>query len=216
MQAWPDADFANAHRHGANALAVTAWRPHDDVVNALEGVMFWHLIERKYPNVVIAWSADDVRAAKINGQIALIISAQGGDFIANKIHRVEAFHRLGLRMMLFAYNASNAICDGALDRTTSGLTRFGRMVVAECNRLGVLIDCTHVGEQASLQIIDESAEPVIFSHSNANTISPSLRNISDEQILACVPRGGVIGLAPFGPLVIILITWCSSPVPPIP
>ncbi len=201
MQAWPGAGFGVAHRHGVSTIAVTAFRPQAELADALEGLMHWHAIARNHENVQIATSVADIRDARSKGHLGLVLAAQGGDFIGRALHRVEAFHRLGLRMMLFAYNASNALCDGALDRTSSGLTRFGAAVVAECNRLGLLIDATHVGARASLQMIDESEHPITFSHSNADVLSPSLRNISDEQIKACVERGGVIGLAPFGPLV---------------
>lgn len=202
MQAWPDADYANAHRHGVTAYAATAWEPHADVARAMEEGMFWHLIARKYPNTLVVETAEDIRRAKREGRAAFIMAAQGGDFIGNKLHRIEAFYRLGLRMMLPAYNATNGICDGALDRTHSGLTRFGELVVGECNRVGLLLDCTHLGKQASLEIIDRSAAPVVFSHSNPGTLVPNPRNIDDEQIRACAARGGIIGLAPWGPLVL--------------
>lgn len=202
MQAWPDADYATAHRHGATAYAVTAFRPHDEVTDALEGLMYWHLVARNYPNMLVATHADDIRKAKREGRAAFVLHAQGGDFIGQKLHRLEAFYRLGLRMILFAYNSSNAIADGTLDRTDSGLTRFGQVAVQECNRLGMLIDCTHIGKNATLQIIDESADPVVFTHSNPNAVAPNPRNIDDDQILACASRGGVIALAPFGPLVL--------------
>ena len=201
MQAWPDADYANAHRHGVTAYAVTAWRPHATVEQALEEGMFWHLVARKHPNCIVVETAEDIRRAKLEGKAAFILAAQGGGFIGNKLHRVEAFWRLGLRMLLPAYNTTNLICDGALDRTTSGLTRFGELVVDECNRVGVLLDCTHIGKRASLEIIARSGKPCVFSHSNPNGVAPNPRNIDDEQITACVERGGVIGLAPWGPLV---------------
>lgn len=201
MQAWPDADFANAHRHGVTAYAVTAWRPWATVEQALEEGMFWHLVARKYDNCIVVDTADDIRRAKAENKAAFIVTAQGGDFIGDKLHRVEAFQRLGLRIMLLAYNRTNLICDGALDRTTSGLTRFGELVVEECNRVGILLDCTHTGKEATLQIIERSSKPVVFSHSNPNGLVPNPRNIDDDQIRACVDKGGLIGLAPWGPLV---------------
>jgi len=201
MQAWPDADFANAHRHGVTAYCVTAWRPHATVEQALEEGMFWHLVARKHDNCIVATTAADIRRAKAEHKAAFVITAQGGDFIGDKLHRVEAFQRLGLRMMLLAYNRTNLICDGALDRTTSGLTRFGELVVDECNRVGILLDCTHTGKEATLQIIERSSQPVVFSHSNPNGMVPNPRNIDDDQIKACVAKGGLIGLAPWGPLV---------------
>lgn len=202
MQAWPDADYANAHRHGATAYAVTGWDPHANVERAMEEGMFWHLVARKYPNCLVVETAEDIRRAKREGKAAFIIAAQGGDFIGNKLHRVEAFYRLGLRMMLPAYNRTNLICDGCLDRTDSGLTRFGELVVNECNRVGLLLDCTHIGKRASLEIIERSQVPVVFSHSNPNAIVKNPRNIDDDQIAACAAKGGVIGLAPWGPLVL--------------
>ncbi len=201
MQIWPDADFSNAHRHGVTAYAVTCWRPHADVAEALEDGMFWHLIARRYPNILLVDKAEDIRRAKREGKAALILAAQGGDFIGNKLHRIEAFHRLGLRMMLPAYNRTNLICDGALDRTQGGLTRFGELVVDECNRVGILLDCTHVGKRSTLEIIERSIYPCVFSHSNPSALVPNPRNIDDEQIKACVAKGGMIGLAPWGPLV---------------
>ena len=201
MQIWPDADFAVAHRHGVTAYGVTAFEPNDDFERATEQLMFWHLVARQYSNLLVATTVDDIRGAKRDGRAALLLFAQGGDFIGWKLHRVEAFYRLGLRVMIPAYNRSNNICDGILDRTDSGLTRFGRRVVEECNRVGLVLDCTHLGRRATLDIMAHSQQPVIFSHSNPSRLAPNPRNIDDEQIKACVAGGGVVGLVSWGPLV---------------
>jgi membrane dipeptidase len=200
MQAWPDADFENAHRHGCSVYGVTAWLPNVSAEDALEGLMYWHLTARKNPNLVIAYSVEDIRNAHAAGKSAFLLAAQDGDFIANKLHRVEAFYRLGLRMMLPAYNASNLICDGCLDKTERGLTNFGRLVVAECNRVGLLLDCTHIGRRSSLDIIEQSDHPTVFSHANPKALFDNPRNIDDEQIQMCAAKGGVIGVVPWGPL----------------
>jgi membrane dipeptidase len=201
MQMWPDADFANAHRHGVTAYAVTAWDPRISIDTALEGLMFWHLISRNHPNLFVAETVEDIRRAKREGKAALVLAAQGGEWIGGKLHRVEAFKRLGLRMMLLAYNRTNLLCDGCLDRTQAGLTRLGERVVEESNRVGIVLDCTHVGKRSTLETIDHSQHPCIFSHSNPSAIVPNHRNIDDEQIRACAARGGVIGLVAWGPLV---------------
>jgi membrane dipeptidase len=137
---------------------------------------------------------------KAAGHAGLLLAAQDGDLIDKKLHRVELLYRLGLRMMLPAYNNSNQICDGCLDRTDSGLTRFGELFVDEANRVGLLLDCTHVGRRATLEMIERSAVPCVFSHSNPRGVVENPRNIDDEQIKAVAARGGVIGLAPWGPL----------------
>jgi membrane dipeptidase len=201
MQIWPDADFANAHRHGVTAYAVTACRPHGDFDSVVKDLMEWHLLARSHENLLVAESVADVRTAKANGRAALILAAQGGDFIARKLHRVEAVRRLGLRQLLLAYNATNQLADGCLDRTSGGLSKLGERVVEECNRVGILLDATHTGKRSTLELIDRSAKPVVFSHSNPSAIAPNPRNIDDEQIRACAARGGVICLAPWGPLV---------------
>jgi len=201
MQAWPDARFDIAHRHGVTAYGVTAFEPHDTFDQAVERLMYWHLVARRHPNLEVALSVDDVRRTREAGRAALLLFSQGGDFIAGKLHRLEAMHRLGLRVMIPAYNRTNDLCDGLLDRTDGGVTRVGRLVVEECNRLGIVLDCTHVGKRSTLEIIDESADPVIFSHSNPSRLAPNPRNIDDEQMRACAARGGLIGLVAWGPLV---------------
>jgi membrane dipeptidase len=201
MQMWRDANFANAHSHGVTAYTVTAWNPNTSVEAALEELMFWHLVARRHSNLLVAETAEDIRRAKREGKAALVLAAQDGDWIDGKLHRVEAFRRLGLRMMLLAYNRTNQLCDGCLDRTNGGLTRFGQLVVDECNRVGIVLDCSHVGKKSALDTIDRSRHPCVFSHSNPSSIVPNPRNIDDEQIKSCATRGGVVALVTWGPLV---------------
>jgi membrane dipeptidase len=200
IQAWPDADYANAHRHGAAAYAVTAWMPHAGLSQALEGLMCWHLVARKHPTLRIAETAADIRQAWQGGGAAFILATQDGSFVGRHVHRVEAFYRLGLRMMGPAYNADNLLCGGCVDRGDAGLTRLGELVVDECSRLGLLLDGSHTGRRATLEIMERSGRPFVFSHSNADALVPNPRNITDEQIRACIRTNGVVGLAPFGPL----------------
>ena len=199
MQAWPDADYANAHRHGVAAYAVTAVHPHASLEGAIESLMFWHLIARKHANLLVATSADDIRMARRDGKAAIIIAAQDGDWIGLQVHRIEAAYRLGLRILLPVYNASNHIGGGCLDRNDYGLTRFGEMVVDECDRLGLLLDGSHVGKRATLDMMERTSRPFVFTHSNVKGIVDNPRNIDDEQIKACAATQGVVGLAPFGP-----------------
>lgn len=198
MQAWPDADYANAHRHGVTAYAVTALHPHISMETAVEALMFWHLVARKHANLLVAHAAADIRAAKRDGKAAIIIAAQDGDWIGLKLHRLEAAYRLGLRILLPVYNASNHIGGGCLDHDT-GLTRFGESVVDECDRLGLLLDGSHVAKRTTLDMMARTTRPFVFTHSNVKRLVDNPRNIDDEQIKACVATGGVIGLAPFGP-----------------
>ncbi len=201
MQMWPDADFDVAHRHGVSTYAVTAWTPHVDAAAALEGLMYWHWVARRYENLPLVRAVEDIRTAKRLGRAGLLLAAQDGGWIGTELHRVEAFHALGLRMMLLAYNTTNQLCDGCLDRTDGGLTRLGQLVVDECNRVGIVLDLSHTGKRATLEIMERSEHPCVFSHSNPSALVPNPRNIDDEQIRVCAEGGGVIGLCSWGPLV---------------
>ncbi|MBB6098104.1 membrane dipeptidase [Deinobacterium chartae] len=201
IQAWPDADYASAHRHGVAAYGVTAWHPQISFEQAFEELMDWHRVARENPRLSVAYTAQDIRDAWERGDATLLLASQDGEFIGGKLHRVEAFYRLGLRITLFAYNRSNLICGGCLDREDSGLTRFGRRVLEECNRVGLLIDCSHVSRRSSLELTEFSADPVVYTHANPAHLCQHPRNIDDEQIRAVAARGGVIGLVSWGPLV---------------
>jgi membrane dipeptidase len=201
MQIWPDARFQDAHRYGVTSYAVTAWDPHAALDQALEELMFWHLIVKKYPDLSISYTVEDIEKAKKNNKATLLLVSQCGDFIDYKIHRIAAFYRLGLRMMIPAYSLSNKICGGCLDQTDQGLTSFGKLVIEECNRVGLLLDCSHLGKRSSLDIIEHSQQPVVFSHSCTTKLAENPRNITDEQIKACADKQGIIGLSPWGPMV---------------
>ncbi len=201
MQMWPDANVAVAHRHGVTAYAVTAWDPLASLDTALAGLMSWHLIARRHPGLAVIRAAADIPRLKREGRSGLLLAAQDGDWIGTHLHRIEAFARLGLRMMLPAYNRTNQVCAGCLDRSDGGLTRFGQLVVDECARVGILLDCSHLGKRSSLDIIERSPHPCVFSHSNPAALVPNPRNVDDEQIKACAARGGVVCLCTWGPLV---------------
>lgn len=201
MQGWRDADYAIAHKHGATVFGVTAFLPYETLDVALENLMFWHLVARKYPNTMVVHTADDIRRAKREGKAAFLLESQDGEFIGRSLHRIEAFYRLGLRVLIPAYNAANAIAAGCLDYENLGLTRFGKLVVQECNRVGMLLDGSHVGKRSTMEMMDASSDPIIFSHSNVRALVDSPRNVDDDQIKACAKRGGVIGVANFGPFV---------------
>lgn len=200
MQIWPDADFHLAHRHGVTAYGVTAWDPHATMEEATDGIMYWHGIAREHPNLTIIRTVEDIHRAKREGQAGLLLAAQDGDWVGHDLSRIQAMADLGLRMMLLVYNANNQLAGGSLDRTDGGLSLLGERVVEECNRVGILLDCSHTAKRSSLEIMERSAHPCVFSHSNPSALSPNPRNIDDEQISTCISRGGVIALVSWGPL----------------
>lgn len=142
-------------------------------------------------------TADDVLKARKERKLGIIFDIEGVNALDGAIDMISLYYRLGVRQMLFVYNRNNLAGGGCHDEDI-GLTSFGREVLAEMNRVGMMVDCSHCSRRTSLETIDLSATPVIFSHSNSATLRPHGRNISDEQMKACARRGGIVGINGIG------------------
>ncbi len=138
-------------------------------------------------------TVDDIAHAEESGRLGIFFDIEGANAIADQISLIELYYDLGVRWMLMAYNRNNRVGGGCLDDDT-GLTAFGRDVVAEMNRVGMLPCCSHTGKRTALDVIALPKSPVIFSHSNPRAVFDHPRNIDDEMIRACAERGGVIGI----------------------
>ena len=146
-------------------------------------------------------TAQDIRQAKKDGKLGLAFNLQGCDALSGDLAMVEAYYRLGVRQMLLCYNVKNLAGDGCHEITDCGLSQFGRDLVREMNRVGMIVDCTHTGYRTSMDMMEVSQDPVIFSHSNAKAVHAHERNIADDQIRACAATGGLVGVVGLGPLV---------------
>jgi len=146
---------------------------------------------------VLAQSVADIREAKQNGKLALGFHFQGTNPVSYDIGLIEVYYQLGIRHMLMCYNLKNSVGDGCQEETDSGLSRFGRQLVAEMNRVGMLVDISHTGYRTSMDTIEASSAPVITSHSNPRALCDHTRNVPDDQLLACAATGGVIGVVGF-------------------
>lgn len=143
-------------------------------------------------------TADDILAAKAEVKLGVNFNFQGTAAFERNIDLVELFYKLGVRYALMAYNQKNAVGDGCHERTDGGLSRFGVALVAEMNRVGMFVDCSHTGYRTTMDVFEHSTAPVIFSHSNAKALWDHPRNITDDQIDACAASGGVIGINGIG------------------
>lgn len=158
----------------------------------------WLDIERRGElPVAVARTVADVRRANDAGKLAMIMHMQGADSIEGDLNLLDAFYAMGLRVIQLTYNFANRIGDGCLEPRDGGLTSFGREAIERMNKLGIVVDITHVGKRTSLDAIEASTTPVIASHSNANGVYESRRNLTDEQIDAIAANGGVIGVCAF-------------------
>jgi membrane dipeptidase len=142
-------------------------------------------------------TTDEVLEAKRRGKLAVSFDLEGMGPLAGQLSMIEVYHRLGVRQIGFAYNRNNEFASGCHDEDT-GLTPLGREAVAELNRLGILVDCSHAGYRSTMEVMEISQAPVVFSHSNPLGVWKHGRNIADDQIVACAATGGVIGINGIG------------------
>jgi len=154
---------------------------------------FRHWIREHPEEFALAEGIEDVRRAKRDGKLAVTFDIEGMNALNGRVEMVEFYHRLGVRQMLFAYNRNNLAGGGCHDED-GGLTDFGRAVIREMNRVGMFVDVAHCGYRTSMEAMECSRDPVIFSHSNPRAVCDHERNITDAQIKACAASGGVIGV----------------------
>ena len=164
-------------------------------VEALSRYRHW---VRAHGDVVVEVdTVEDVHRAKRESKIAVAYDLEGMDALNGDAGMVDLYYRLGVRQMLFAYNRNNLAGGGCHDEDI-GLTPFGRDVIREMNRVGMVVDCSHSAYRTTMEAMEASAAPVIFSHSNARRLWDHERNIRDDQIVACAATGGVVGVTGVG------------------
>lgn len=158
------------------------------------------LLEANSDRLIHILTAADIRRAKAEGKLGVIFGFQSANMLMGDIAFLPIFHRLGLRVLQLTYSERNQLGDGCFEKHEFGLTQFGAQVVRECNRLGILIDLSHVGKRTSLEAMEISTKPCAFTHANPQALNGNARNMTDEQIKAVAAGGGVIGCVPYSPL----------------
>ena len=186
---------------GAN-MTVIKYEQIDDFRIAMEGTYKWYgVVEREQDLIMNALTAEDIEHAKSLGKMALMTGFQNATCIERDLGRLALFQRLGVRIIQLTYNWRNLLGDGCTERTNCGLSVIGVKVVEEMNRLGLVVDLSHCGDQTTMDAIEISKDPVIITHSNARSLCAHeygrSRTKTDEQIKAMAEKGGVIGLTMF-------------------
>src|SRR5436309_3117537 len=152
----------------------------------------YRAVERHPNDLMLAASAADIRRAKAQNKIASLLGIEGGHAIENSLPTLREFYRLGVRYMTLTWNNTNDWADARGDKTHHGLTDFGKEVVREMNRLGMLVDISHVSDKTLSDGLDVSKAPVIASHSSARALSNVARNIPDDLLKRIAKNGGVV------------------------
>jgi membrane dipeptidase len=165
----------------------------------LEQIDIMRQVIDRYPELEWALTADAIRAAHANGRIGSLLGMEGGHAIENSLGALRAYYDLGARYMTLTHSATIDWADAATGLPThGGLTEFGREVVREMNRLGMLVDLSHVAPSTMSDALDVSEAPVIFSHSSARAITDHPRNVPDS-ILRRLPENGGLVMITFVP-----------------
>lgn len=152
-------------------------------------------IENNKDDIMLCCNYNDIMAATQANKIAAVLTIEGGDALEGSLSALRMVYKLGVRAITLTWNYRNQIADGVADAITGGgLTPFGKNVVAEMNRLGMLVDVSHLSEAGFWDVINTTKMPIIASHSNAKKICKHRRNLTDEQLLALKKNGGVTGI----------------------
>lgn len=173
------------------------------------------MAETMYPDQIeIAYSADDVTRIHKSGKLVACIGIENGWPIGRDLGKLKEFHDRGGRYITLSHNGHNDICDsanpvdGEPDAEHNGVSEFGKQVIAEMNRLGIMVDVSHISKKSALDAIRLSKAPVIASHSGAAAVNKNPRNMDDEALLALKKNGGVVQCVALGSFV------KTQPVPP--
>ncbi len=152
-------------------------------------------IEINKNDIMLCRNYSDIVNAINSGKVAAVLTIEGGEALEGSLSVLRMLYQLGVRAITLTWNFRNQIADGVADSVTNGgLTPFGRDVVSEMNRLGMMVDVSHLSEAGFWDVIHLSSAPIIASHSNAKKICRHSRNLTDEQLLALKKNGGVTGI----------------------
>lgn len=187
--------------HSGNVSAINAtiaiW---ENYVQAMDNIANWmHRLEERSDTLVAVSSVDDILAAKETGKTGIIFGWQNASPIENNLGRLDLFHKLGVRIIQLTYNYRNLLGNGCWERIDDGLSNFGADAVREMNRLGILIDLSHVGDRTTLEAAELSDMPVAATHANARSFHQHVRNKTDDALRLIAEKDGVIGTTAWPP-----------------
>lgn len=170
--------------------------PSHSLRTALEMIdRFYGECEANREAIVPVTTHDEIVQAKRAGKVAAMLSIEGADVLEGSVEVLRVFHRLGVRMVGLVHSIRNELADGVADRRTrGGLSELGVQAVGELNRLGMIVDVSHLNDEGFWDVLELSRDPVIASHSNARAVCDHPRNMTDDMIRALAEKGGVMGM----------------------
>lgn len=194
-------DIPRLRAGGVDLQVFALWVDHDrHTLHAPQRALtlldaMWREIEA-HPDVLVPiLQASDVARAKSEEKIGVLLSIEDGAALGGSLAALRMFYRLGVRALGLTWNGRNELADGAgSEESGGGLTKFGQDVVREMERLGMIVDVSHITEPGFWDVVKSTQKPFIASHSNARALCDHPRNLTDDQIKALADRGGVMGM----------------------
>lgn len=170
----------------------------EGTLESLDEIGRWRDMERDNADLIrIVRRADDVLSCERDGKLGVLLGFQNTNLLEDRIRFIELFADLGVRVLQLTYNNQNELGGSCYEIEDSGLSRFGREVVIEMGRAGIVVDCSHVGNKTTLDAIKHAQKPLAITHANPASIFPHKRNKSDDVLRALADNGGVIGCAAY-------------------
>lgn len=192
-------DIPRMREGGLSAIFFSIWIPGtvtgpSAVQRALDQIGAVRETVARHPNdLVLCTTAEEIRRAKASGKIAVLMGVEGGHMINNSLANLDKFFALGVRYMTLTHTVNTDWADASTDKAAhNGLTDFGKQVVREMNRLGMMVDISHVADKTFYDVLAISKAPVIASHSSCRALCSAPRNMTDDMIKALAAKGGVI------------------------
>jgi membrane dipeptidase len=192
---WSEKIFRQMRAGGVDAVHVTITY-HESFRETVLNIEKWNRWFERFPDLIFqGFTAADIEAARQTGRTAIFFGSQNPSCIEDDIGLVEVLHRLGMRFMQLTYNNQSLLATGCYEAEDRGLSRMGREVVREMNRVGMVVDMSHSGERSTLEAIEHSTRPIAITHANPASWHPARRNKSDTVLKALAESGGMLGLS---------------------
>ncbi len=192
---WSEEIFRQMRAGGLDAVHVTI-AYHETFRETVLNVERWNRWFEDHPDLIFqGFTAEDVRRARAEGRTAIFFGAQNPSPIEDDIGLIEVWHRLGLRFMQLSYNNQSLLATGCYEAEDPGLTRMGREVIREMNRVGLVVDMSHSADRSTIEAAEMSTRPIAVTHANPHSWHPALRNKRDPVIRAVTGTGGMMGFS---------------------
>jgi membrane dipeptidase len=194
---WSEKIFRQLREGGVDAVHATI-AYHETFRETVHNIEAWNRCFERYPALILhGRTAADVKLARETGRTAIFFGLQTPSPIESDIGLVEILHTLGVRFMQLSYNNQSLLAAGCYEADDSGITRMGRQVIGEMNRVGMVVDMSHSAERSTLEAIEISGRPIAITHANPQSWMPARRNKSDRVLRALAQAGGMLGFSAY-------------------